>query len=122
MFLDSEEVVAEVQHSKAPLLPEEDDDHAARPVQPVAEALPEAGATADAWSLNRDPDGSDHPRKGAPSGRAWPCVWVPPGLFANLFLECGPSLGKDFRKLWACLGKGTQEGAPKPRPEPAATH
>lgn len=44
VLLDLEEVVAEIQHGEAPLLPQQHDDHAARPVQPVAEALPGAGA------------------------------------------------------------------------------
>ena len=40
VLLDLQEVVAEVQDVKAPLLPQESDDHATGPVQPVSEALP----------------------------------------------------------------------------------
>ena len=40
MFLDFEQMVAEIQHSKAPLLPKEHNDHTASPVEPIAKALP----------------------------------------------------------------------------------
>lgn len=40
MFLDFKEMVAEIQHSKAPLLPKKYNDHTAGPVEPIAKALP----------------------------------------------------------------------------------
>lgn len=40
MFLDFEQMVAEIQHSKAPLLPKEHNYHTASPVEPIAKALP----------------------------------------------------------------------------------
>lgn len=40
MFLDFEQMVAEIQHSKAALLPKQRNDHAASPVEPIAKALP----------------------------------------------------------------------------------
>lgn len=39
MFLDFEEMIAKIQYSKAPLLPQKHDDHAASPVEPVAKTL-----------------------------------------------------------------------------------
>ena len=40
VFLDFEQMVAEIQHSKAALLPKQRNDHAASPVEPIAKALP----------------------------------------------------------------------------------
>lgn len=45
VLLDFQQVVAEIQHIKATLLPQKDDDHTARPVQAVPKALPETGNT-----------------------------------------------------------------------------
>lgn len=45
MLLYFEEMVAEIQHCKAPLLPEQHDDHAAGPVQPIAKTLPKSKST-----------------------------------------------------------------------------
>lgn len=43
MLLDFQQVVAEIQDIKAPLLPQKHDDHTASPVQAVSKALPERG-------------------------------------------------------------------------------
>lgn len=45
MLLDFQQVVAEIQHIEAPLLPQEHNDHTASPVQAVSKALPETENT-----------------------------------------------------------------------------
>lgn len=40
MFLDFKQMVAEIQDSKAPLLPKKYNDHTASPVESIAKALP----------------------------------------------------------------------------------
>lgn len=50
VLLDFKQMVAEIQDSEAPLLPEENDDHAASPVEPVTKTLP-----ADRRQQNRRP-------------------------------------------------------------------
>lgn len=67
-------MVAEIQHSKTPLLPKEDDDHAASPVEPVAEALPETRSDKHkAPSIQHD-----HGAKAAREGTVEPLVCVGP--------------------------------------------
>lgn len=45
MLLDFQQVVAEIQHIEAPLLPQEHNDHTASPVQAISKALPETENT-----------------------------------------------------------------------------
>lgn len=45
MLLDFQQVVAEIQHIKAPLLSQKHNDHTASPVQAVPKALPGTGDT-----------------------------------------------------------------------------
>lgn len=46
VLLDFQQVIAEIQHIKAPLLSQKHDDHTASPVQAVPKALPGGGNTA----------------------------------------------------------------------------
>ena len=54
VFLDFEQMVAEIQHSKAALLPKQRNDHAASPVEPIAKALPGDISSAKAFNLFHD--------------------------------------------------------------------
>lgn len=98
VLLDLEEVVAEIQHGEAPLLPQQHDDHAARPVQPVAEALPGAGARRGR---------GQHAR----GQRA-----RPPGPASQAFLGCGPSAKATPRRGHLPSGSGLRSQRPSPSP------
>lgn len=45
VLLDFQQVVAEIQHVKAPLLSQKHDDHTSSPVQAIPKALPATGNT-----------------------------------------------------------------------------
>lgn len=61
MFLDFEQMVAEIQHSKAALLPKQRNDHAASPVEPIAKALPgDKKTTGDQMPVAKPPVCPNH--------------------------------------------------------------